>query len=1031
MDNSRWSGWSIPNKQYRSASRVRQERAKALEIALQKLSQLAPDLYQGKPGIDLTPEELQHVLTETVKTLNANASRQAFNFLVSGLDRGNKTGLWDLQVPAPIQVVRHERTQITQDQFVALPQIRRLQEHMTSNLGRSDQKYADDQGLQDLTTIRAGELLLCAILRGQLCTAAYIVALARALADTTPALRITKTHAWIDLSVGRRRGVHKLFRWHPDHASELLLLRWYSNAYTLPSLSQNNPAGSVHAWIVCYLRASGFKITHDLPPTVKKLADQAAILPRLELPGYLAAEASGRSLATHLPAHVWYRVHSGNRCASPEQEAEVPLTSEALLDPREVSTTALDVELRDQAKALRTIVSMMHQQRGHKRVSRTHIAQEIKEWLNDYRPGLSVVTQLLCLWAITLLTKGTRYKKQIAVSSARSYVSQAKLLVHIVGGQNILTMSEEEISRTYRSALESTASSQARQYLAGRLDEFHAFVRTGSELCHLNVHDLRENAGITAAVDANFITETEYQRIHHELRARYPDPVRYQVLLILGYRLGLRRTEAWTLRLHQLQGRDSPELMIISDPLKTLKSENARRRLPIRELMPPPEQKLLEQWWALRRDSLNIKWFEPSDALCFPSDTNAYSPQNEAELFVPLQQIMRQVTGDNDVRFHHLRHSMANTTLVRLQSHNYPELRTHLSGLMDCSWWGNGQQVVGRDHLYQLALLMGHQSPDESISSYCHVTDLIGHALRDRHESTLPFETLATISSKTVSSLRRAHSRSRNASAVKTTLTGQRKRLAHMFQDPIQPQNPKPVTTPLRFTTQAASKNPTTPSVDVLHNALDSVAKQEPLDRIAARLRLCPNQLAEWVRRAQRLFPKDAAAKHEDASCLELPSRPFKQADIDDANALVKRLREINDIEKTIELSWALHHVHAHKKPSHSHVWFGGITDTLRFIKALQSAGIKKDRLRLKLRLPSDTPVNTKKLSARWQRALELDQKHISTGAPLKRAPNVEGACYLRIMNERKARGGARGSYGVFYACLMFLIFLDANAAHA
>ncbi|MCK5531223.1 MAG: hypothetical protein KAI85_08205, partial [Halopseudomonas aestusnigri] len=363
--------------------------------------------------------------------------------------------------------------------------------------------------------------------------------------------------------------------------------------------------------------------------------------------------------------------------------------------------------------------------------------------------------------------------------------------------------------------------------------------------------------------------------------------------------------------------------------------------------------------------------------------------------------------------------------------YNYPELPTRFSGLMDCSWWGYGQQAVGRDHLYQLALLMGHQSPDESISSYCHVTDLIGHALRERQESTLPYETLAAISSKTVSSLRRAHSRSRNASAVKTTLTGLRKRLAHMFPDPSQPQNPKPVTTALRFTTQATSSNPTTPSVDVLHNALDSVVKQEPLDRIAARLRLCPNQLAEWVRRAQRLFPKDAAAKHADASCLELPSRPFKQADIDDANALVRRLREINDIEKTIELSWALHHVHAHKKPSHSHLWFGGITDTQKFIKVLQSAGIKKDRLRLKLRLPSDTPFNTKKLSARWQRALELDQKHISTGAPLKRAPNVEGACYLRIMNERKVRGGARGSYGVFYACLMFLIFLDASAAHA
>ena len=177
---------------------------------------------------------------------------------------------------------------------------------------------------------------------------------------------------------------------------------------------------------------------------------------------------------------------------------------------------------------------------------------------------------------------------------------------------------------------------------------------------------------------------------------------------------------------------------------------------------------------------------------------------------------------------------------------------------------------------------------------------------------------------------------------------------------------------------------------------MDAVANQEPLDRIAARLRLCPNQLAEWVRRAQRLFPRNADAKQDGSPCLQLPSRPFKQADIDDANALVRRLREINDIEKTIELSWALHHVHAHKKPSHSHLWFGGITDTLRFIKALQSAGIKKDRLRLELRLPSETPAETKRLSARWQQALQLDQKYVSIGAQLKRAPNAEGTCYLK-----------------------------------
>ena len=34
-------------------------------------------------------------------------------------------------------------------------------------------------------------------------------------------------------------------------------------------------------------------------------------------------------------------------------------------------------------------------------------------------------------------------------------------------------------------------------------------------------------------------------------------------------------------------------------------------------------------------------------------------------------------------------------------------------------------------------------------------------------------------------------------------------------------------------------------------------------------------------------------------------------------------------------------------------------------------------------------------------------------------------------MNAQKSKGVARGSHGVFYTCLMFLIFLEADAAHA
>lgn len=232
-------------------------------------------------------------------------------------------------------------------------------------------------------------------------------------------------------------------------------------------------------------------------------------------------------------------------------------------------------------------------------------------------------------------------------------------------------------------------------------------------------------------VDANFMTVDEYKRALAWLSGPYGFSNRYlrdasRVVLILGYRCGLRRAEAAYLRLSDF---DAAEFLHVRPwLLRKLKTANAVRDLPLRDMMPDDELGEVMAFIASARDRVG---FSLEDVLLF-------SRESRPRVLIDFERVIGKVhcamrTVDPSLHYHSLRHSCANNLLLRLWPslhpmarvifRNHPEaiaslgdsdgLRQRLFGTLD---------IKGSD-LQGIALLLGHGSATVSLGHYIHVLD--------------------------------------------------------------------------------------------------------------------------------------------------------------------------------------------------------------------------------------------------------------------------------------------------------------------
>jgi site-specific recombinase XerD len=625
-------------------------------------------------------------------------------------------------------------------------------------------KANEDREIVDPDT-EVAKLTVSAILYGGILNLASLCALIRAVTQLPKNTFAVDGRIHVELSLSWR-GVPDMEcrRWQPDALTATFLMRTPPEA--VASLLANDANGDpcsdkelikriTKLIDVKFKRAAGKNASLLLG--LKSLIQAAQVVAYTEIPCILAAYAARKFVSQSIDRSTLQRLSSDKLiCMSNSQPSEEVQSGESMLAASRSITSAAEDDDEDYVLALRCAMN------GTDRSTIRHQLQSIVS-------GDPFVKRIADL-ADSLLATGFGTRKMPDVST----ITDAVLLItrHMgcfLAGRDPADMSTEMLESVYVRMIESTGPLKEKstlqnwkflQNLAAVILQFHQYMMARFEKEPIEDRGLLMIASGLDRVDANIITFEEYREILQRIDRTWPVtlfPERRQiarVLVILGFCCGLRRLEALYCQVQDLfVDRFGVPLELLIRPLgmRGLKSDNARRREPMPELLPAEELKEVGDWYKARVS----QGAKPTDCL-FGNAKEALDviPQS---IFEAINETMGQVTGNKAAHFHWLRHSFCNwlfLTLTLADLENPPDLFPHLHDTT--SWLREGRALrqslyrhgrATRKHAYLLAELLGHGTPVTSMRHYMHLLPWLLKLCLDRAPSIQPESALVDLAS--------------------------------------------------------------------------------------------------------------------------------------------------------------------------------------------------------------------------------------------------------------------------------------------
>lgn len=693
------------------------------EDALDQLRQIRPDLYEGQQYIQMDENAVEKLVQAVCQDAAGYALRDRQHYIVQGLAKGVTELGWELPVPAPITINPVESSSATPDSFRYLNVYDRLQKSFWSDL-----QTADGDAKQPSMKNDAGQLLFSLVTHSAVISRFWLQELPVAIRRGTGCyagnvwLELGNEHQTLKIdSVDRRR------RQFLAPVTQLLLQRWYQRwgkDWPLEATSGTYKSADYS------LRVYAARLCDDagLP---KKLSNQCLTLAAahftMTLPNFLVHYLRSNNLGTPIPTENWLRLLSGYEAridggGYPAKEA-----------PLEVS----DVQAREKFPAqykrfdeLRKIIQKPSRREQEKSPRRETIDQ-IRSFMGS--TDTSPLLQLMAAWAVQLLHHGGAVKSRLENSSVARYLNWIRpLLSYADNLKDPFDTDEDDWQAIYDEILANSPGSAADR--AGRLAEFHRFIEVGYGIPSV---DIAGYSG-TRQIDAKILTFREYalaRNLIKQCRNRDDLAEFQELLLILGYRCGLRRGEACSRLMIDFPGIDSAEIRnveMLVRPNKNagIKSTAATRRIPLSLLLTKEELDFFENFYGERRTIIPGQLGKKP---LFPDVIGGDSTVAQSRLFDPLTRLLQRVTGDDRFRFHHLRHSFVSFTLLRLME-NQPgehlpadwrcdEQGVELLPRMDQPFWKSAGLTDTGQGLWLVAMWAGHASPSVTLECYSHLLD--------------------------------------------------------------------------------------------------------------------------------------------------------------------------------------------------------------------------------------------------------------------------------------------------------------------
>ena len=394
------------------------------------------------------------------------------------------------------------------------------------------------------------------------------------------------------------------------------------------------------------------------------------------------------------------------------------------------------------------------------------MAEEINMLVVEYKNDCSDMACYLSLWIAACLTTknrwGNRYSPSTAYTALRAV---ARRLQMAFAAESPFDMSLESVAERYFEIIDMGDTRSLRHSIAKYLRQFHEYLEDEWGLASLGDHAPWVGLETSnAVVDAKIVLPHEYRAAvdHYKNRidnSKQQEALLYRarsIVLTLGFRTGLRRTEIHLLRIQDVTTLGRQEIVIRSYLDRNLKSRAAVRRIPIDVLLNEEELSLLNEWLQLRRNQL-----APSDDYLFAIPGSGSPYLKDSVIFDHIHWVLRNFTGDRSTRFHNLRHSCATLSFWSWMHPRYPMNGTKFSEIQHSSV----EQILAqrrrlldveighepsRKTLYALAMMIGHSGPSMTLEHYIHCIDWMLECEMDRLTPVLTKKALANLAGVSV-----------------------------------------------------------------------------------------------------------------------------------------------------------------------------------------------------------------------------------------------------------------------------------------
>lgn len=598
--------------------------------------------------------------------------------------------------------------------------------------------------------IRLGRILYSAMRFGGLLSESHIEALYHMLRSHQRPFVLGQV-VWFELTDRN----NATLTWLPDALTLVLITAWLGKTSTLGKASW---LGKRKAWS---LIVSDFLFTGASQrkqsrirgsDIIKGIAARLAI----EITPALIDIATGHTLSVSLKQNTFLRLLTKK---SPKLPVEPPKKrSGSGNDLREKFSSTYD-------RAFSTrIASLISESKRH---SPAIVSDRIKDEIDSFQGKINPNLLHTSLWLATRLVTDGAWSKPLAPTTAHNRFSKLnRLLASIENDQDFLSLSQNQIAQLYRRPLEDTlqrtnkeAKGQTHQ-LAVAIRDFHDFMVREYDIDHdyeADKYILRNHKKrLVQSVDAEVLMPWEYEEIKAYLveankrlkntKASSEEADLNQmllVILILGYRAGMRRSEVHYLRIadiHIPQIRDDGhrtsfgmECVVSPNEKHDLKSPSATRRIPIGILLTDFEKKVFVEFYRKRLEKSG------RDEFLFNTASNPRPYLESRVLFEPIHWLLRSATGNPAMRFHHLRHSFATWNFWEWMSSKWAgkSVITSLSNSLSLNKIQLERKAVlglsngaapSRKVLHALSMMIGHSHPSTTIRHYIHSAPILLHA---------------------------------------------------------------------------------------------------------------------------------------------------------------------------------------------------------------------------------------------------------------------------------------------------------------